>query len=452
MKTTSDCVNILLLTNRGSDNVGDQVIEACDISLLSAVMNNLNQKVKIHSHSAVIIGKYMKTKDPADLAEAEVLMEQSDLVLFGGAPMFNFLYQNFYERTAVIIELAAKYQKPVLFSAIGVEGYSDTNKKCQRLKKALNLDWVRQITTRDDFEALQNYRENENLVIDKVADPAVFTDTVFAPYRQERPAGEKKKIGIFILRQGGFTDNKVAFSKEEAAALWLDLIRQLEAKGYDYELLTSGHFADEAFLDHLIRKYGVSEQKCVFNINSPERLIGKISSFDAVVSCRLHPSIISFALDVPSVGIVWNQKVTGFYNSVGYEDRVFETEGISAAQIVNKLEQIMREGVKKDPEFLMSVYNTLFYGIRNALALPDEGDPYTYEQLLQQLPPYSGTSHKEQQEKLQRKFRRAYGAYNSRVDKIKSLRQKAEQLEADNQRLRKKFLYRCYRKFFRKKK
>ncbi len=33
---------ILLLTNRDSDNVGDQVIEACDISLISAVMKNLN--------------------------------------------------------------------------------------------------------------------------------------------------------------------------------------------------------------------------------------------------------------------------------------------------------------------------------------------------------------------------------------------------------------------------
>lgn len=452
MKTTSDCINILLLTNRGSDNVGDQVIEACDISLLSAVMNNLHQKVKIHSHSAVIIGKYMKTKDPADLAEAEALMEQCDLVLFGGAPMFNFLYQNFYERTSIIIELAAKYQKPVLFSAIGVEGYSDTNKKCQRLKKALNLDWVKQITTRDDFDALQNYKENENLVIDKVVDPAVFTSTVFAPYKQEKTSDETKKVGIFILRQGGFTDNKVPFSKDKAAALWMDLIKQLEADGYDYELLTSGHFADEAFLDYLIRKYGVPENKCVFNINSPEKLIGKISSFDAVISCRLHPSIISFALDVPSVGIVWNQKVTGFYNSVGYGDRVFETEGISAERIVKKIEQIIQEGVKKDSEFLMSVYNTLFYGIRDALELSDQGEPYGYEELLQQLPPYPGTSVSEQQEKLQRKFRRAYGAYNSRVDKIKSMKQKAEKLEADNQRLRERFVYRCCKKLFGKKK
>ncbi len=33
--------NILLLTNVDSDNVGDQVIEACDVGLLNAVMQNL---------------------------------------------------------------------------------------------------------------------------------------------------------------------------------------------------------------------------------------------------------------------------------------------------------------------------------------------------------------------------------------------------------------------------
>ena len=32
---------ILLLTNRDSDNVGDQVIEASDIALLHSVMQNL---------------------------------------------------------------------------------------------------------------------------------------------------------------------------------------------------------------------------------------------------------------------------------------------------------------------------------------------------------------------------------------------------------------------------
>ena len=33
--------NILLLTNRDSDNTGDQVIEACDISLIKTALYNL---------------------------------------------------------------------------------------------------------------------------------------------------------------------------------------------------------------------------------------------------------------------------------------------------------------------------------------------------------------------------------------------------------------------------
>ena len=38
---------ILLLTNRDSDNIGDQVIENSDIGLLHALMRNLGFKVSI---------------------------------------------------------------------------------------------------------------------------------------------------------------------------------------------------------------------------------------------------------------------------------------------------------------------------------------------------------------------------------------------------------------------
>ena len=129
-------IQILLLTNRDSDNIGDQVIEASDIGLISAVMKNLDiTNYKIESRAAAIVTqKYLNTKDENLLKLPRKVIKKADLVVFGGAPMFNFLYQNFYERTAVTLENAQEFQKPVIFSAIGVEGYSDTNKKCQRLK------------------------------------------------------------------------------------------------------------------------------------------------------------------------------------------------------------------------------------------------------------------------------------------------------------------------------
>lgn len=411
---------ILLLTNRDSDNVGDQVIEACDIALIHAAMKNLNiaaNNYKIISRAAGIVTKnYLSTRNPEYLKSADSAVQKCDLIIFGGAPLFNYLYQVFYERTAITLELAQKYNKPVIFSAIGIESYHEDNEKCQRLKKTLNFDCVKQITTRDGYSFLQKYKENENLVIDQVSDPAVFSKSVFKNYITPKQ-NTAPKIGIFVLRANGFKDNKVNFSKENAAELWKNLTFQLSQKGYDYELLTSGHFGDEAFLDSLIRKHIVPENKCSFNINTPEILAQKISSFDAVISCRLHPSIISFAFDIPSIGIVWNSKVKGFYDSIGYTDRVIETTDISSEKIISKLEAIMDKDVHKDSEYLVSVYTHLFTGIKNVIDPDSEHVAYTYDELLHNIPAYEGTSKQELELKLKRKFRRTYEKYNSNNEK-----------------------------------
>lgn len=454
-------IEILLLTNRDSDNIGDQVIEASDIALLHAVMSNLGmskEQYVINSRAASIVSKkYMETKDPKYLKAAETAIAETDLVLFGGAPVFNYGYQNFYERTAVTLELAQKYNKPVIFSAVGVEAYHENNKKCQRLKATLNFDCVKQITTRDGLERLENYKENEQLTIGLVSDPAVFSADVFRPYMKkntvvvtkkkfgfipvkvERPAKkpEKKKIGIFVLRSNGFTDNKVDFTREDASELWVDLIKELKARGYDYELVTSGHFGDEAFLDHLIRHYDVPQGKCIFNMNLPEDLMRKMSEYDGVISCRLHPSIISFSMNIPAVSLVWNTKVTGFYNGIGYPDRAITREDFRADAIADGLEQAMAEGIQKDKEYLISVYRTLFTGIRNVLC-PEKQDleAYSYEELIAAIPTYKGTSADERERKLTRKSRRVYDLCNRRLDQNTELKEKIQELKEEIDRLK----------------
>ena len=124
---------ILLLTNRDSDNIGDQVIENSDIGLLHALMRNLGfskSEYQISSRSASIITKkYMKTRDPLLLQNAKDAISQADLIVFGGAPVFNYLYQTFYERTALTLEIAQQFNKPVIFSAIGIEAYNEENKR-----------------------------------------------------------------------------------------------------------------------------------------------------------------------------------------------------------------------------------------------------------------------------------------------------------------------------------
>lgn len=412
--------NILLITNRDSDNLGDLVIEACDISLIRTVMKNLGvpeRRYRIISRAASMISrKYVATKDEQLLETAIDLIKKVDVVFFGGAPMFNYSYQIFYERTAVTLELARKYNKPVIFSAMGIEKYDENDSRCQRLKKTLNFDCVRRITTRDDFDSLQKYMENENVFISPVADPAVFSKEVFGNFVSKRKKRKKKKVGIFVLRSDGFKNNGINFSRDDAVNMWLGLIDELEKKGYDYTLLANGHFADEAFLDYLIRDYGISSKKCVINMGSPEKMIEKISIYDAVISCRLHPSIISYSLQVPSLGIIWNSKVKQFYETVGYGDRTFSITEASPEKIVSKLDEIIGTKPKRDPQFRMSVYNTMFDGLQEVLSeggvIKEKRIPYTYEELLQNMVLYEGTSEKKKEKYILRKLRRTYEGYN----------------------------------------
>lgn len=434
---SEDCTNILLLTHRNSDNMGDQMIEACDVSLLSSVMKNLNIKCRINSCGiAVVPNGYLKSKQEDLLAEAERVVQAADIVIFGGAPVFNYLYQNFYERTVILLKIARKFRKPVLFSAIGVESYDEADPRCQYLKQALNYDCVKQITTRDNLEALKKYKSNERLIVGQAADPAVFAGKIYERFKSEKVP---KKIGIFVLRRNGFTDNQIPFTKEESAELWMNLIHKLKERGYDYELLTSGYCEDEAFLEWLIVNCNIDAGKCVFQMDSPEKLVAKISSYEAVVSCRLHPSIIAFSLDVPSVGIVWNPKVRGFYRSIGYEDRIFETKGILADDIAGKLEQIIQEGVNKREAFLMSIYQSLFYGIAYAMDT-DRKDlaPWTYEKLMEEILVYTEDSSKRQGKRAKRKFRRIYKLYNECLDQKEALQKRVEELENENHRLKEK--------------
>lgn len=143
-------IRVLLLTNRDSDNVGDQIIEASVISLLKTVAANLDldeDSFEISSRAAGIISKkYMKTGDESLLKSARKAISKADILVFGGAPLFNYRYQTFYRRTIRTVELAQEYGVPTLFSSIGVEPYSDDDHRSQALKQALNLPVVKQIT------------------------------------------------------------------------------------------------------------------------------------------------------------------------------------------------------------------------------------------------------------------------------------------------------------------
>ncbi|WP_165831743.1 polysaccharide pyruvyl transferase family protein [Brachybacterium endophyticum] len=510
---------VLLLTNNDSDNVGDQIIEASVIALIKAAMRNLgrdDESFVIDSRAAGIINKkYLQRNDPKHLSAARKAISNADLLIFGGAPLFNYAYQVFYRKTITTLEIAQEFGVPVIFSSIGVEKYDAQNEKSQRLKQALQLPVVRQITTRDDFDSVRKYTEETGIPTAHVADPAVYADIVFGPIADPQessaatnlgapvdagdPAGEAPKrtsasalsraastsrrqieqiarrtahralprlavqarrreeeaaraatqqatsagdsaapkktsgrrIGLVVTRAGIFKDNKINFSEKDQQDFWLDVIAKLKARGDDYRLFTTGHFADEVFLDNIVRKRDVPISKTMFTVNSPEELIGELTACDGVIAYRLHASITSFAYSVPCVGLSWNFKVPYFYDSVGYGHRAIPSEDWNADHVIAQLDRAMDEGVSKKPSEMMDVYRTLFEGIKGVVAPQSATRPYTYEQLEKNLPRYEGTSHEQYQGKVRRKLRRGYESYKKKDVALAQTRKELAQARKD---------------------
>lgn len=413
----SERTKILLLTHITADNLGDQTIEISSNALVRAAIKNLglpDDSYDILSVDASFVNKrYLQIHPNNQPQIAEALIKEADLIIFGGAPMFNYLYEGFADRTARTLDIIRKYGKPVIFSAIGIENFDEKNPTCIRLKNALNTPLVKMITTRDNFPALQKFVAGTNIRIDKVSDPAVLISHALSdivPIRKH--PSEAKKIGIFVIRGNAFKDNKIAFSADEAIKLWLDLGKELENRGYSYEYLTSGSHVDEAFIERLGVEYGVSHDKLVGNLNTPEDLACKISSYDGIVACRLHASIIAYSYRIPTVGLVWNNKVSSFYENIGYPERIIQVANISSTDIVDRLEQAMSHGVEHNEEFLMSCYRNLFDAVKGVLSPSCVNSAYSYEELCRNLY-HCGAS--DIDEKLKCKFARVYRTFNQNL-------------------------------------
>jgi glycosyltransferase involved in cell wall biosynthesis/polysaccharide pyruvyl transferase WcaK-like protein len=408
---------ILLLTNRDSDNVGDQIIEATVISLIKGAMADLGfaaDEFAITSRAAGIISKrYMRTGDPALLEDARKAISAADVIVFGGAPLFNYSYQLFYLRTIKTLELAQEYGVPVLFSSIGVEAFDATNPRSVALRDALALPCVRQITTRDDIESLRNYVEGTSIPIAHVADPAVFADVVFgaAEAKKKSRGGARPRIGLVVTRAGIFKDNGIHFPERAQRAFWRDVIAMLDARGYDYKLMTTGHFSDEVFLDSFIKADGIPLSKAAVAINSPEELSAELSACDGIIAYRLHASITAFSYGIPSIGLSWNFKVPYFYESVGLGHRALPHQRWNADDVVSALERAIEEGVPKDEAFLASVYDTLFAGLRGVFDPDSTRAPSSYTELRRTLPRYAGTTPAQYRDKVRNKLRRTYENY-----------------------------------------
>lgn len=316
-------------------NLGDTVIAESSKYLLEKALEYGNVK-------NYFIHEYNMYNEDMDF------IKNADLIVFAGGGLVKYKREKIYFYVAQIVECAEKYNIPVFFNSVGVEGYDDSDIRCIELKRVLNYGCVKGITVRDDFETLkQKYLLEEKEWLFKTFDPAVFCSDLYGIEANL----SSNVIGLGIVRDGLFRDyGYIEFTKQYQFEFWASIIEQLEACGYDWKIFGNGLCDDYEFSLELLEYMGLLEEKDRFFINRPtegKELAKTISEFRAIIAPRLHANIIAFSVGVPSLGLVWNEKLKFFGQSIGFPERFIEPRDFEVGYIINELHKAISKGYDK---------------------------------------------------------------------------------------------------------
>lgn len=317
-------------------NLGDVVISDCVKYLIkkSAKKDGL-KNLKITSLDI------RRQKDKASLAK----IRNSDLVVFPGGGFIKYKKERFPLEMGRFTDLAEHFGIPVMYNAMGVEGYDSEHEGCQKLKAMLENRSSRYITSRDYSDFLnETYLKDSHIKSKRMADPAVWTKETYKISRKE----DSDIVGLGVARGKLFEDHEVPVSEDELLEIWANLMKALEKESIKYKLFTNGLKLDEDFLSKLLEYTGKESEREHITLpvaENAKQLVEHISGFSSIVACRMHANIIAFSLGIPSVAFVWNDKLKYFGESIDCSDRYLDYTQIKDTElVVSTLKKAQAEG------------------------------------------------------------------------------------------------------------
>lgn len=331
----------ILMVQTMNMNLGDTILADNDCFLMKKAMGLRNCDLLRYSISS------------RDFSQVKYV----DAVVFAGG-IIKCTNENFWLYMPEIIREAQKHGVPVFLSAIGVEKFYPDDERSVALKEAVNLPCVKGISVRDDIETLKrDYLENSDIKTYSVYDPAVWCAET---YKKHLDLKSKKEecVGLGITREKLFSDyGNPQIDKNFQLELWKDIITELDKRDVKWKVFTNGDTYDEIFAKEVLDFVGHGEK-----LPAPKDgvcLVKDISQFTSVIAGRMHSNIVSYALEIPSIGFVWNQKLRFWGEKIGYSERFIDCDNLSAENVISAWEKAVKEGCVLKDEFKRGVFHAL---------------------------------------------------------------------------------------------
>lgn len=240
----------------------------------------------------------------------------------------------------ILTKEAEKQGKPVLINGVSIEKASKKDWRFRQLVGALNRTCVKMITTRDGIDGVEelkrNYVVNNSLIFDYVGDPALWIPEYYQILERK-----SEVIGIGLIRGGIYKDYGNDFSAQQLMDFYIELINYFENQHKAWVLFCNGLESDYDFGKDILNKMGLPQSKLFPRPQNAQELINMIQSFKVVFAARLHACITSFALDIPFVGLLWDNKLRMFAKTMKITDAFCEIEDLDAEKVSRKLDYVM---------------------------------------------------------------------------------------------------------------
>lgn len=385
----------IVLCHIASTNLGDVVIHDCTRFILDRVLSecgiqdftieevNIGKQPPVPSRprlplwrraflkiakwtfpmSAIRLKWKWSPTGQAFVQREQAKFQGADAVIFDGGGIVKFRQERFFLYVDEIMRWADRARIPVLFNAVGVEGYDARDARCRLLKCALNRRTVKMLTTRDDAETLRRfYCPRSRLDIHQVADPAFWTPEAFGV--SHAPNTTDPTIGLNVIRPEIFGEYLDPVDKAALIRLYCRLAHRLLDAGHRVEFFSNGGRQDGAFIDDLLRSdasLADDRRLSAFRPANARELVERIAGYGRFLAVRLHAAIIGTSLGIPNVSLVWNRKQAFFGDAVGLKGNFLGKDDFREDVILSRL--MNATGWKTNEPFR----NTTLEALRHAL-------------------------------------------------------------------------------------
>ena len=260
----------------------------------------------------------------------DLRLDSSDIIVFAGGQLF-------FDYFIPLLFSAVKYAKgkkiKVIFNCCGMGPINAFNHRL--LKNTLSSRNVVSITIRDS-EAM--FMELFGKSVKRVQDPAINCNKVYSITHKE----PSNKVGIGIIAMENLRLRGINLSYEDYSKIILLVIEICKRHDKEVELFTNGDVKDQKFLENLVAENNINGISIARRSVRPDALVNLINSYKCIFSFRLHSHIIASSYNIPTLGFVWDEKVSDFFTSINRNDFTVPLKGeIDYQAITKKVDELL---------------------------------------------------------------------------------------------------------------